>query len=84
MSIVRFIIYTLIGSTIWNTVLVCVGAFAGNYKDVIINAIDSLSHVILILIIIVFIVGVYIFYRKIHTKTAVCRPVFSKNIDFFH
>jgi len=64
MSIVRFIVYTLIGSTIWNTVLVCVGAFAGNYKDVIINAIDSLSHIILILIIIVFIVGVYIFYRK--------------------
>ena len=60
----KFLIYTLFGSVIWNTVLVCVGAFAGNYKDMIINAIDSLSNIILIVIIIVFIVGVYIFYKK--------------------
>lgn len=60
----KFLIYTLIGSAIWNTVLVCVGAFAGNYKDVIINAIDSISNIVLILIILVFVVGVVIFYRK--------------------
>jgi cbb3-type cytochrome oxidase subunit 3 len=42
---------------------VCVGAFAGNYKDMIINIIDSASHIILILIIIVFIGFVIWFYR---------------------
>lgn len=64
MPMTKFLIYTIIGSTIWNTVLVLVGAFAGNYKDVILNAIDSVSHIVLILIIIVFIVGVYMFYTK--------------------
>ena len=64
MAMGKFLLYTLVGSAIWNTVLVCVGAFAGNYKDVIINAIDSASNVILILIIIVFFVGVFIFYKK--------------------
>lgn len=64
MAMGKFLIYTLMGSTIWNTVLVCVGAFAGNYKDKIINIIDSASNIILILIIIVFFVGVYIFYKK--------------------
>ena len=58
MPILKFSIYTLIGSTIWNTVLVCVGAFAGNYKDKIISMIDSASHIILILIIVVFVIGV--------------------------
>ena len=64
MPMVKFTIYTLIGSLIWNAVLVCVGAFAGNYKDVILNAIDSASDIVLILIILVFIIGVYIFYKK--------------------
>ena len=64
MPILKFSIYTLIGSTIWNTVLVCVGAFAGNYKDKIISMIDSASHIILILIIVVFVIGVIWFYKK--------------------
>lgn len=64
MPILKFSIYTLIGSTIWNTVLVCVGAFAGNYKDKIISMIDSASHIILILIIVVFAIGVIWFYKK--------------------
>ena len=64
MPILKFSIYTLIGSTIWNMVLVCVGAFAGNYKDKIISMIDSASHIILILIIVVFVIGVIWFYKK--------------------
>ena len=64
MPIIKFLVYTVIGSVIWNTVLVCVGAFAGGYKDQIINIIDKSSNVVLILIIIVFLIGIYIFYRK--------------------
>ena len=64
MSMLKFTIYTLIGSSIWNTVLVCVGAFAGNYKDVIIGVIDSVSNIVLVLIIIVFFIFVFWFYRK--------------------
>lgn len=64
MPILKFTIYTLIGSSIWNTVLVCVGAFAGNYKDTIINVIDSASNIVLALIIIVFLIFVFWFYKK--------------------
>ena len=63
MPIIKFSIYTLVGSTIWNTVLVCVGAFAGNYKDKIISIIDSASHIVLILIIVIFVIGVIWFYK---------------------
>lgn len=63
MPMLKFTIYTLIGSSIWNTVLVCVGAFAGSYKDMIINMIDSISNIVLVLIIIVFMIGVIWFYK---------------------
>ena len=64
MPLLKFILYTTVGSAIWNTALVCVGAFAGDKKDAILDIIDKASHIILILIIIIFIVGVYIFYHS--------------------
>ena len=70
MPIVKFLVYTTIGSAIWNTALVLVGAFAGDKKDYILNIIDNLSHVILILLVIVFVVIVYKFYKsKFRKKT---------------
>ena len=45
MPIVKFLVYTTVGSAIWNTALVLVGAFAGDKKDYILNIIDnSLFH----------------------------------------
>jgi len=64
MPIVKFVIYTTLGSSIWNTVLVLVGAFAGDKKDYIINIIDNMSNVIIILLVVIFIVFVYKFYKK--------------------
>lgn len=64
MPILRFIIYTIFGSLIWNTMLVCVGAFAGNKKDIILNIIDKVSYFILIIIIVVCGVFLYRFYKK--------------------
>lgn len=64
MPMLKFISYTTIGSLVWNTLLVCVGAFAGEKKDIIIGLIDSLSNVILVLLVVVFVVGVFIFYKK--------------------
>lgn len=70
MPIVKFLVYTTIGSAIWNTALVLVGAFAGDKKDYILNIIDNLSHVILILLVILFVVIVYKFYKsKFRKKT---------------
>lgn len=64
MPIIKFIIYTLFGSVIWNTLLICIGAFAGNKKDVILNVIDKASYFILFIIIIVCVVFIYRFYKN--------------------
>lgn len=63
MPMVKFIVYTLFGSLIWNTLLVCVGAFAGNKKDMILNIIDKASHIILFIIFIVCCIFIYRFYK---------------------
>ena len=64
MSMVKFIIYTVFGSAIWNTVLVCVGAFAADKKDYILGILDNVSHIVLILLIVIFVVCVYMFYKS--------------------
>ena len=64
MPMLKFIIYTTFGSLIWNTLLVCIGAFAGNKKDMILNIIDKVSYLILLIIVIICIVFVYKFYKK--------------------
>lgn len=69
MPFVKFIVYTICGSAIWNTVLVCVGAFAGDKKDYILNIIDNASNVVLLLIIVGMIIFVYRFYNNKKKKT---------------
>ena len=63
MPMLKFILYTFLGSTIWNTALVCVGAFAGDKKDYILNILNNASHVILILLVIIFIAVVFWYYK---------------------
>ena len=64
MPLWKFIIYTFVGSLVWNTILIFVGAFAGDKKDIIINIIDKSSYIILFgLIIATGIIG-YRFYKK--------------------
>lgn len=70
MSMVKFIIYTVVGSAIWNTVLVCVGAFAGSQIDNILNILDNVSHIVLILLIVIFIVCAFLFYKSRLKKKA--------------
>lgn len=64
----KFLIYTTIGSAIWNSVLVGVGAFAGDKKDLIIDIIDKAGNIILVAIIIAFIVFAVIFYNNRFSK----------------
>lgn len=70
MSMVKFVIYTVVGSAIWNTVLVCVGAFAGSQIDNILNILDNVSHIILILLIVIFVVCAFLFYKSRLKKKA--------------
>lgn len=61
---IKFITYTVFGSLIWNTVLVLVGVFAGNKKDMIVDIIDKFSYFIVFAIVLAFIIFVYKFYKS--------------------
>ena len=64
MPFMKFIIYTVCGSLIWNTALIYVGAFAGDKKDMILSMIDKLSYVIIIIVIVVFGIWFYKYKRR--------------------
>lgn len=64
MPILKFIIYTVVGSLIWNAVLIIVGSIVGENWTSILNILDTYSHVVVIMLAIIFIVGIYIFYKK--------------------
>ncbi len=73
MPITKFLVYTTVGSAIWNIVLVALGATVGENWKSILSIFDTYSHIALIVLIVIFVVGVFIFYknRRKHTKTKI-------------
>lgn len=70
MNVMKFTFYTTIGSLIWNTVLVILGSIVGENWENVVNIIDTYSHITLILLIIIFILGVSIFYYQKRKKNS--------------
>lgn len=64
MPILKFIVYTLFGSLTWNTILIYIGAYAGDKKYYILKIINDLSYVILLIIGIICVILIYKFYKK--------------------
>ena len=64
MKMPKFLAYTTIGSLIWNTVLVCIGATLGDNWEKLVLVMDEYSTIALVLIIILFIVIVFMFYKN--------------------
>ena len=64
MNIIKFLIYTTIGSLIWNSVLVILGSIVGENWTSIVNIFDTYSNIALVLLIILFIIFVIWFYKK--------------------
>lgn len=75
MNFMHFIILTTIGSGIWNTVLVSLGAIAGASWEKIADYVSSYSRIVFIILIIVGIGLVLFKYRKYFIKL---KNVFSK------
>ena len=69
MAMPKFLVYTTIGSLIWNIVLIFVGSKVGERWTDIVSILDQYSHLVVILLIILFIVGVVWFYTKKAKKT---------------
>lgn len=64
MPICRFIVYTLFGSLIWNIVLIILGSIVGENWTSILNILNTYSHVVVIILIIIFISLIWLFYSK--------------------
>lgn len=59
-----FIIYTTIGTAIWNTILTYLGSIAGNAWGAVVEYINMFSKSILVLIILSSIITIIVFYKK--------------------
>lgn len=64
MDMKKFILYTVLGSTVWNFVLTFVGSKVGQNWKTIARGLDQYSHVIVAILLIVFFIGIILFYKK--------------------
>ena len=64
MPMKKFLLYTACGSVIWNFVLICLGSVVGKNWTKILTVFDTYTHVVMIVLAILFIIGIYIFYKK--------------------
>ncbi len=73
MPMQKFLIYTILGSLIWNTVLIIVGSIVGDKWETIVGYLDNFSNIILIILVIIFIVAIYYWFvirKKKQSKKA--------------
>ncbi|MBR2833181.1 MAG: DedA family protein [Bacilli bacterium] len=64
MEMPKFLLYTTVGSAIWNTVLTITGSIVGKNWESIVDIFDKYSHITLIVLIIIFIIAVVIYIKK--------------------
>lgn len=63
MKIPTFLLYTFLGTLIWNTVLTVLGSVLGENWTKLVDIINTYSKVVLVIIVILFIIGVIVFYK---------------------
>ncbi len=69
MDFTLFMIYTVIGTVIWNAVLVCLGAAAGNNWEAIVSIFKKYSKVAVLVLFVVIIICVFNKIRKNKQKS---------------
>ena len=62
MPMQKFLLYTITGSLIWNTVLIIVGSIVGDKWETIVGYLDNFSNIILIILVIIFVVALYYWF----------------------
>ena len=68
MPMAKFLLYTTVGSAIWNTVLIVIGNRVGDNWESILGVFDQYSHIVLILLILIFVLFIVWFYTKKQKK----------------
>lgn len=64
MPMVKFIIYTICGSMIWNTVLICLGYKLGDNWEYVLTILDKYQMLVIVILVIIFGYVIIKFYRK--------------------
>ncbi len=64
MNILQFLFLTALGSAIWNTVLVCIGAGLGNAWEKAMPYLNQYTHIVVIILGILFIGGCFYLFRR--------------------
>ena len=64
MPMPKFLIYTTLGSAIWNTVITIVGSIVGKNWEKVLDIFDKYSHITLIVLIILFVIFTIVFFKK--------------------
>ena len=62
MPMQKFLLYTISGSLIWNTVLIIVGSIVGDKWETIVGYLDNFSNIILIILVIIFVATMYYWF----------------------
>lgn len=60
----KFIIYTICGSMIWNTVLICLGYRLGSNWEYVLTILDKYQMLVIVILVIIFGYVIIKFYRK--------------------
>ena len=68
MSMLKFLLYTTVGSLIWNTVLIFIGNRVGDNWESILGIFDQYSHIVLVILIVLFVGFLVWFYKFRKTK----------------
>ena len=68
MPMAKFLLYTTVGSAIWNTVLIVIGNRVGGNWESILGVFEQYSHIVLILLILIFVLFIVWFYTKTQKK----------------
>ena len=64
MEMPKFLLYTIVGSAIWNSVLTIAGSIVGDKWETIVDIFDKYSHITLIILIILFIGAIIYYFKK--------------------
>ena len=73
MPMQKFLLYTISGSLIWNTVLIIVGSIVGDKWETIVGYLDNFSNIILIILVIIFVLVIiywFVIRKKKQSKKA--------------
>ena len=64
MPMPKFLLYTTVGSAIWNAVLTIAGSIVGDKWETIVDIFDKYSHITLIILIVLFIGAIIYYFKK--------------------